>query len=88
MVGGMIGSAAKVIEDKLQKQKPWKVLFEELSNGLRELNSPILVIVDDIDRLQVDELLVLLKVVRLLGRFPGVDFLLAYDEQKIGSAHV
>ena len=83
MVGGMIGSAAKVIEDKLQKQKPWKVLFEELSNGLRELNSPILVIVDDIDRLQVDELLVLLKVVRLLGRFPGVDFLLAYDEQTL-----
>lgn len=83
MVGGMIGSIARAIEDKLQKQKPWKALFEELSNGLRELNSPILVIVDDIDRLQVDELLILLKLVRLLGRFPGVDFLLAYDEQNL-----
>lgn len=83
MVGGVIGSITRAIEDKLQKQKPWKVLFEELSNGLRELNSPILVIVDDIDRLQVDELLVLLKLVRLLGRFPGVDFLLAYDEQTL-----
>lgn len=83
VVGGMVGSAAEVVEDKLQKQKPWKVLFEELSNELRELNSPILVIVDDIDRLQVDELLVLLKLVRLLGRFPGVDFLLAYDERAL-----
>lgn len=83
MVGGVIGSITRAIEDKLQKQKPWKVLFEELSDGLRELNSPILIIVDDIDRLQVDELLVLLKLVRLLGRFPGVDFLLAYDEQTL-----
>ena len=83
VVGGMVDSAAEVVEDKLQKQKPWKVLFEELSNELRKLNSPILVIVDDIDRLQVDELLALLKLVRLLGRFPGVDFLLAYDERAL-----
>lgn len=83
VIGGAVGSAAEIIEEKLQKQKPWKMLFEELSSGLRELNSPVLVIVDDIDRLQVDELLVLLKVVRLLGRFPGVDFLLAYDEQTL-----
>ena len=83
VIGGAVGSAAEIVEEKLQKQKPWKMLFEELSSGLRELNSPVLVIVDDIDRLQVDELLVLLKVVRLLGRFPGVDFLLAYDEQTL-----
>jgi len=50
---------------------------------LAKLETPILVVVDDIDRLQPSELLDLLKVVRLLGRFPGVDFLLAYDEQTL-----
>jgi hypothetical protein len=47
-----------------------------------DIGAPILVVVD-IDRLQPAELLDLLKVVRLLGRFHGVDFLLAYDERTI-----
>ena len=57
--------------------------FDELSKELQKLGISILVVVDDIDRLQADELLDLLKVVRLLGRFPGVDYLLAYDEQSL-----
>ncbi|MGO0605859.1 P-loop NTPase fold protein [Brevibacterium linens] len=57
--------------------------FTKISDEVRELDSPILVVVDDIDRLQTVELLELLKVVRLLGRFPGIDYLLAYDEDTV-----
>ncbi len=80
-VGPALNGAAEVIEDSLEKS--WEQCFGKLSKELRELGISILVVVDDIDRLQVDELLDLLKVVRLLGRFPGVDYLLAYDEQSL-----
>lgn len=81
VVGTGIAEASRTAEERLRK--PWNVAFAEVAAELRELGTPILVVVDDIDRLQPAELLDLLKVVRLLGRFPGVDFLLAYDEQTL-----
>lgn len=79
--GGAAEGAADLANQTLRKS--WKALFTEISSELRNLGSPILVIVDDIDRLQAAELLDLLKVIRLLGRFPGIDFLLAYDEETV-----
>lgn len=81
VAGAALAEAANSMEKRLEK--PWNVVFEEISEVLLELKTPILIVVDDIDRLQSTELLDLMKVVRLLGRFPGVDFLLAYDEQTI-----
>lgn len=90
VAGGAAAEATKILEKRLEK--PWKQLFDELSQEIQDLGAPVLVVVDDIDRLQSGELLDLLKVVRLIGRFPGVDFLLAYDEQTLveilqGSGH-
>lgn len=81
VVGAAVSEASHTIEKRFQK--PWNVAFAEVAEELRLLETPILVIVDDIDRLQPVELLDLLKVVRLLGRFPGVDFILAYDDKTL-----
>lgn len=81
VAGTAVGELATTVAKRLEK--PWNVAFDEIAATLRELNTPVLVVVDDIDRLQPSELLDLLKVVRLLGRFPGVDFLLAYDERTL-----
>lgn len=75
--------AADVAAGMLEAQRPWTVQFAETSAKLKELGVPVLVIADDIDRLQADELLTLLKIVRLLGRFGGVQYLLAYDDQTV-----
>jgi hypothetical protein len=80
-VGAGLVEVSRTAEGRLQK--PWNEAFKDISDELKSLGLPILVIVDDIDRLQPGELLDLLKVVRLLGRFPGVDFLLSYDERTI-----
>ncbi|GAA3513401.1 KAP family NTPase [Georgenia daeguensis] len=81
VAGAAVVEATRALETRLAK--PWNVAFDEIAAELRTLGVPVLVVVDDIDRLQPRELLDLLKVVRLLGRFPGVDFLLAYDEQTL-----
>ncbi|BCJ27943.1 KAP family P-loop NTPase fold protein [Actinocatenispora sera] len=50
---------------------------------LRELDKPILVILDDLDRLEPAELLHTFRLVRLAGRLPNVYYLLSYDEETI-----
>ena len=83
VVGPALQGNAEYLADAANRQRPWDEAFTEASTLLRELNTPVLVVADDIDRLQADELVALLKVVRLLGRFPGVHYLLAYDEQTL-----
>lgn len=51
--------------------------------ALRELCQPILIVLDDLDRLAPPELLLVMKLVRLVGRLPNVYYLLAYDEKSL-----
>ncbi|WBB83114.1 P-loop NTPase fold protein [Micromonospora sp. WMMC264] len=55
----------------------------DLAEGLRAYGRRILVTIDDIDRLQPGELLLVLKLIRLTGRLPNVYYLLAYDERTV-----
>lgn len=82
-VGAPGAEVAKLAARALESSRPWSEAFAATSRELRELKRPILVVVDDIDRLLSEELSTLLKVVRLLGRFPGVDYLLAYDDETL-----
>jgi len=56
-------------------------------DGLRAILArvplPILVLLDDIDRMQRDEILVLLKIIRGAGSIPNVTFLCAFSEREI-----
>jgi hypothetical protein len=56
---------------------------ERAAESLATLSRPILVVLDDLDRLQPVELLLTFKLVRLLGRLPNVYYLLAYDESTL-----
>jgi hypothetical protein len=83
LAGASVEQALKLAGEHLAATPSWDAAFRTASQRMRELNVPLLVIADDIDRLQPDELRTLLKVVRLLGRFPGVQYLLAYDESTL-----
>lgn len=58
-------------------------LAQKARDGLNKLDNPLLVIVDDLDRLEPAELLFTFKLVRLLGRLPNVYYLIAYDEETL-----
>jgi KAP family P-loop domain len=79
-------TAADVVQkgiDLATAGKPWHLEFQEVSNTLKDLGQKVLIIADDIDRLDSDELLNFLKVVRLLGRSPNVHYLIAYDQATV-----
>jgi predicted KAP-like P-loop ATPase len=79
--GVAAGVAARVAQHGVQR--PMQDVFQELSAELGSLNLQVLVILDDVDRLQPDELLMLFKAIRLIASFPGVYYLLAYDEHTV-----
>lgn len=73
---GAIGAVGAVITGDRSPAR----LREIAAQGLAKIDHPVLMVLDDLDRLAPDELLYTFKLVRLLGRLPNVYYLLAYDE--------
>jgi len=83
VVGETAQQYTNQIADAITARKPWAVEFEAMSAQLKDIDARVLIICDDIDRLDAIELLEFLKVVRLLGRFPNVHYLVVYDGETV-----
>lgn len=57
----------------------------EISDRLLKRKSPMLVIVDDLDRLPVGEVTEVFRLVRLTANFPNLVYLLAFDRERIAN---
>lgn len=75
----VVGTAISETVKEFLPSKSWDSAFDDLAKAIQQASVKILVVVDDVDRLQPKELLLLMKAVRLLGRFPRVNYLLAFD---------
>lgn len=78
-----VGRALKVAGDLLGSETSLRELHRDVDRQLEKERSPILVVVDDVDRLHADELVMLFKLVRLLGQLPNLYYLLAFDEETV-----
>lgn len=83
VVGGGAAESIQKAIDTITAAKPWHAEFEVAANSFKDLGLKVLIIADDIDRLDSDEIVSLLKLIRLLGRFPNVHYLLAYDQTTV-----
>ena len=86
LVGEYIGILGKLLNTFAKKKKGENSLQKQRSNLIKELKKiekPIVVILDDIDRLSSDELESILKLVRLTGRFPNIIYLLSFDKERV-----
>lgn len=79
VVGDALAESATTAADDFAERRPWSSEFDEMAKSLTDMGKRVLIVCDDIDRLDSSELLEFLKVVRLLGRFPNVHYLVAYD---------
>lgn len=80
MLGADMAQAAQAAADLLNGNQSPEKLRSEAETVLRSLKTPILVLIDDLDRLGPDELLMTFRLVRMLGRLPNIYYLLCYDE--------
>jgi hypothetical protein len=55
----------------------------DLQRRLRDLDRPIVVFIDDIDRLTPNEVREVMRLVKLVGDLPGVRYILAFDRRRV-----
>ncbi len=78
----LVKGAEQVIKNRtgLRRQKG------RMASALRELGHPIIVMVDELDRVEDSEIRVMAQVVRSIADFREVSYVLAYDEQRVVEA--
>ena len=65
-------------DDPLEEQKA------KVNKLIRDTGKRMVIVIDDIDRLDIEETKLILKLVKLIANFPGTVFMLSYDRSKVG----
>ena len=88
LMGEGMGNASKVAEEgsNATSEKSLRDQKRELGELLRKLDRPILVIIDDIDRLEVDEMLLIFQLVKANADFPNFTYLLLMHRERVQQA--
>lgn len=61
-------------------------LRHKVAQEMDKLNQPVVVVIDDIDRLSTGEIRDIFKLVRLTASFPNLIYILAFDRERVESA--
>jgi predicted KAP-like P-loop ATPase len=80
---GAIKILAKVLEHRKEGVAARR---SKLEKALTKLKAPILVLIDDVDRLSTSEIRHVFKLVRLTASFPNIIYLVAFDRQRVEDA--
>lgn len=59
---------------------------EEVNQVLRELNKPLIIFIDDVDRLDKDEIKLLFKIVKQTADFDNIRYILSLDEEMVSKS--
>jgi hypothetical protein len=74
---------------KRRKDEPLPSAFarqHQVRTALAELDRRVLVIIDDLDRVEPDQIRDVVRLIKLVADFPTVTYLVAYDGEKIAAA--
>lgn len=63
-----------------------KILKEQLNNAIRELSRPIIIVIDDIDRLTNNEMRQIFQLVKAIADFPNTIYLLSFDRELVSQS--
>lgn len=78
---------AKLVGSVLQRKKEGVAgQRAKVDKALRELKRPIIVVLDDIDRLNTSEIRDIFRLVRLTANFPNIIYVLAFDRKRVEDA--
>jgi len=76
-------SLIKAFSDRVSGDTSASAAKRKAEEALRQAGQPVLVVMDDLDRLTPNELLLVFKLVRLVGHLPNVYYLISFDEQTL-----
>lgn len=73
----LIAVTSKIIEGHTNIEQK----FSRISGAIKKIGKQIIVVIDDLDRLDGDEILSVLKLIRNIANFPNMVFISAYDRK-------
>jgi KAP family P-loop domain len=76
----------KIWEAKSKKAKPLETVRQDLIKRLRDEPVPIIVLIDELDRIDDESVRTMCQVVRAIGNLPSISYLLAYDRERVAAA--
>lgn len=83
---GVIGKALQWLAGMSQHEQPLEKVRSKLGKKLKKLQQPILVIIDDIDRLEPEEIRTVFRHVKANADFPNITYLLLYQRDIVERA--
>ncbi|MDN4489676.1 P-loop NTPase fold protein [Demequina sp. SYSU T00068] len=88
IVGGWWDRAHKSYKTarKWWKERGAQPIRTKVAEALEELDDPVVIVIDDIDRLSTDEIRDIFRLVRLTASFPNVIYVLAFDRLRVEAA--
>lgn len=78
--------AKTVVEMRQRRREGVDRRRQELTEALRKLDKPIVVVVDDVDRLTTPEIRDIFKLIRLTAHFPNIIYVAAFDRHRVENA--
>ena len=83
---GLASGAGQVLKKVRGKDQGVDSMRKKVEEKLRDVGSPIVVVIDDVDRLHTSEIREMFKLVRLTASFPNLIYLVAFDRERIERA--
>jgi len=80
------GTSLNKAMDRFLRDPSLQTAYERLREVLQKHHKRFLVVIDDLDRLQKDEIRSIMQMVKTVGRLPNVVYLLAYDRNIVWAA--
>jgi len=85
-LGSVVSGGFKAMEKALSNKESLGALRAKLMEELGELSAPIIVLIDEIDRVEDEEIRTVAQLVRSVADFPGISYVLAYDSERVVQA--
>jgi energy-coupling factor transporter ATP-binding protein EcfA2 len=85
-IGALLSGGFHAMKTALSNKRSLNDLRAKLIDELREIAAPIIVLIDEIDRVEDDEIRAVAQLVRSVADFPGISYVLAYDPDRVVQA--
>lgn len=83
---GNIGELLKNVGEVFGQDQDIEKLKQDINNALKKTNTKIVVFIDDIDRLEKDEVQSIFRLVKLTADFWNTTYLLAFDDEMVAAS--
>ena len=84
--GAVVKTGVGKLIDSFLSEPSLQAAYDELKSKLRDSGRKFLVLIDDIDRLNDDEVRSIMQMVKTVGQLPNIIYLLSYDREIIWNA--